>query len=100
MPTASVRMPGIYRLSRFLSVVALISVMLAISVTYFEFPPVGFEGMVFVSSVAVVLTIGAGVLSLALATFIFIRKGSPKPVNATFISILSIAIAFGYIWSM
>ncbi len=89
-----------YRLSRFLSKVALISAMLAVSVTYFEFPPIGYEGMVFVSSVAVVLTIGAGVLSLALALFLFIRKSSPKPVNATFISILSIAIAFGYVWTM
>lgn len=89
-----------YRLSRFLSKVALISALLAISVTYFEFPPIGYEGMVFVSSVAVVLTIGSGVLSLVLATILFIKKTSPKPVNATVVSILSIILAFGHVWNM
>jgi len=56
--------------------------------------------MVFVSSVGVVLTIGSGVLSLALATILFIKKTSPKPVNATVVSILSIILAFGYVWNM
>ena len=74
--------------------------MLAISVTYFEFPPIGYEGMVFVSSVAVVLTIGSGILSLTLATILFVKKASPKPVTATVVSILSLILAFGYVWSM
>jgi len=89
-----------YRLSGFLSKVALISAMLAVSVTYFEFPPIGYEGMVFVSSVGVVLTIGSGILSLVLASILFIKRASPKPVNATVISILSLILAFGYVWSM
>jgi len=89
-----------YRLSGFLAKVALISAMLAISVTYFEFPPIGYEGMVFVSSVGVVLTIGSGVLSLVLATILFVKRASPKPVNATVVSILSLILAFGYVWSM
>ena len=89
-----------FRLSRFLSKVALISAMLAVSVTYFEFPPIGYEGMVFVSSVAVVLTIGSGVLSLVLAAILFVKRASPKPVNATVVSILSLILAFGYVWSM
>jgi len=89
-----------YRLSKFLSKVALISAMLAVSVTYFEFPPIGYEGMVLVSSVAVVLTIGSGILSLALATILFVKRASPKPVNATVVSILSLILAFGYVWSM
>jgi hypothetical protein len=74
--------------------------MLAVSVTYFEFPPIGYEGMVFVSSVGVVLTIGSGILSLVLASILFIKRASPKPVNATVISILSLILAFGYVWSM
>jgi hypothetical protein len=41
----------------------------AICVTYFEFPPVGFEGMVFISSVTVVLALGAGAMSLTLTIF-------------------------------
>ena len=89
-----------YRLSGFLSKVALISALLALSVTYFEFPPIGYAGMVFVSSVGVVLTIGSGILSLILASILFIKKASPKPVNATVISILSIFLAFGYVWNM
>ena len=89
-----------YRLSGFLSKVALISAMLALSVTYFEFPPIGYEGMVFVSSVGVVLTIGSGILSLVLASILFVKRASPKPVNATVISILSLILAFGYVWSM
>ncbi len=74
--------------------------MLALSVTYFEFPPIGYEGMVFVSSVGVVLTIGSGILSLVLASILFVKRASPKPVNATVISILSLILAFGYVWSM
>lgn len=89
-----------HRLSRFLSVIALISATLAVSVTYFSFPPIGYEGMIFLSSVAVVLTIGSGLLSLALVAIIFVRKKPPKPVSTTAISIVSIAIAFGYIWTM
>ncbi|MBT8433040.1 MAG: hypothetical protein KJN95_00170 [Gammaproteobacteria bacterium] len=89
-----------YRLAGFLSKVALISAMLAVSVTYFEFPPIGYEGMVFVSSVGVVLTIGSAILSLALASILFVKRTSPKPVNATVISILSLILAFGYVWSM
>lgn len=69
--------------------------MQAFSVTYFEFPPIGYEGMVFVSSVAVVLTIGAGVLASALVAILFVKRASPKPLNATVISILSLILAFG-----
>lgn len=89
-----------YNLSSFLSKVALISVLFAVSVTYFEFLPISYQGMVFVSSVAVVLTIGSGILSLALATILLVKRASPKPANAAVISILSLMLAFGYVWSM
>lgn len=89
-----------HRLSRFLSVVALISATLAVCVTYFSIPPMGYEGMIFLSSVAVVLALGSGLLSLALAAFVFVRKKPPKPLKTTAISILSIAIALGYVWTM
>lgn len=89
-----------YRLARFLSIVALISATLAVSVTYFGFPPIGFEGMIFLSSVAVVLVIGSAVLSLALAAIIALKGSSPKPLVPTAISILSLLIAVGYIWTM
>lgn len=79
---------------------ALISVALAYGVTYFEFPPIGFEGMIFISSVAVVLAIGSAVLSLALAAIMFAKGRSPKPVNATVTSIASLIMAVGYIWAM
>ena len=89
-----------YRLSRFLSIISLISAILAFAVTYFGFPPIGFEGMIFISSVAVVLAIGSGVLSLALATIIYLKGSSPKPINPAAISIASIVLAIGYIWTM
>ena len=68
-----------HRLSGFLSIVALISATLAVCVSYFSIPPIGYEGRIFLSSVAVVLAIGAGLLSLALAAIIFARKKRPKP---------------------
>ena len=89
-----------FRLSRFLSKVAIISAILAFCVTYFGFPPVGFEGVIFISSVAVVLAIGAAVLSLVLALILFAKGSSPKPTTATVISMLSLAMAVGYIWAM
>lgn len=89
-----------HRLARFLSLIALISSSLAVLGTYFSIPSLGYEGTIFVSSVAVVLAIGAGSLSLILAAIIFARKMSPKPVNTTAISIASMAIAFGYIWTI
>ena len=89
-----------YRLSRFLSKVAIISAILAFSVTYFGFPPIGFEGVIFISSVAVVLAIGSAVLSLILAIILFSKGRSPKPTHATAVSILSLVMAVGYIWAM
>ena len=79
---------------------ALISAILAVSVTYFGFPPIGFEGMIFLSSVAVVLVIGSAILSLVLAAIIALKGDSPKPLVPTAISFLSLSIAIGYIWTM
>ena len=78
----------------------MISAATAVSVTYLQFPPIGYEGIVFVSSVAVVLTIGAAGLSLILATTLFIRRKRPKPLTATMLSVLSLALAFTYVWTM
>lgn len=89
-----------HRLSSFLSSVAIISATLAVCVTYYEFPPIGFEGMILVSSVAVVLAIGTAVLSLCLAAIQAASGRSPKPVTATVLSSLALIVAFGYIWSM
>ena len=89
-----------YRLSKFLSSVAIISATLAVSITYYEIPPIGYEGMIFVSSVAVVLAIGSALLSLSLAAIHTARRRSPKPVIATVLSVLSLIVAFGYIWAL
>jgi hypothetical protein len=76
------------------------SAVTAISVTYFEFPPIGYGGMVFISSVAVVLTIGAALLSLILVVSLLIRRKSPRPINPAVVSVLSLALAFTYVWTM
>jgi len=91
---------NVYRLSKFLSVVAMTSAVIAISVTHFKFPPVGYEGMVFMSSVAVVLAIGAALLSLVLVGSLLIRRKLPHPVNPAVVSLLSLALAFTYVWTM
>lgn len=91
---------NILRLSRFLCVVAMTSAVTAISVTYFEFPPVDYQGMVFISSVEVALTIGAALLSLILAGYLLIRRKSPRPVNSAVLSLLSLAPAFTWVWTM
>lgn len=89
-----------HRLSRFLSVVSLTSSTLAVCLNYYWIPSLGYEGTVFVSSVAVVLAIGSGLLSLILAAIILARKQPPKPIITTAISLVSIAIALAYIWSI
>ena len=91
---------NVYRLSKFLASVAMTSVITAISVTYFEFPPIGYGGMVFISSVAVVMTIGAALLSLILVGSLLIRRKSPPPIKPVVVSVLSLALAFSYIWTM
>jgi hypothetical protein len=72
----------------------------AICVTYFEFPPVGFEGMVFISSVAVVLALGAGTMSLTLAIYLVIRRKPSPPMSPTIVASLAIALALTYVWMM
>ncbi len=76
------------------------SAVIAVSVTYFEFPPIGYAGMVFVSSVAVVLTIGAALLSLVLAGVLFARRKHPRPVHPAALSVVALALAFTYVWTM
>jgi hypothetical protein len=72
----------------------------AICVTYFEFPPVGFEGMIFISSVAVVLALGAGTMSLTLAIYLVIRRKSRQLMSPTIVASLAIALALTYVWMM
>ena len=89
-----------HRLSRFLSTVALTSSTLAVCLTYYSIPSLGYEGTIFVSSVAVVLAIGSGLLSLILATIILARRRPPKPYITIAKAIASIAMAIAYIWSI
>ena len=42
---------------------AIVSATLAVSMTYYELPPIGYDGIIFVSSVAVMLAIGSPLLS-------------------------------------
>jgi hypothetical protein len=58
----------------------------AICGTYFEFPLIGFEGMAFISSVAVVLALGAATMSLTLTIFLFIRHRSPRPTSPAIVA--------------
>lgn len=71
-----------------------------VCVYYYQVPPMGFEGIVFVSSVAVVLALLAGGLSLALAGYLLLRRKPPKPLNAVMVSIIAIVIALSYIWAL
>lgn len=89
-----------HRLSKFLSRIALVAATLAICVTYYQFPPIGYEGMIFVSSVAVVLALGAGLISLGLAAILLLLRKSPKPYNAMLIATLAIGMAAGYVWAL
>lgn len=78
----------------------MISAIIAVCVTYFGFPPIGYAGMVFISSVAVVLAIGAGGLSLLLAGTLILRRQGPRPVQSIAVSLLGIALAITYVWTM
>jgi hypothetical protein len=94
------RLSGLHRLAGFLAKLAIVSVALAVSMTYFDFPPMDYAGMVFFSSVAVVLGIGAGALALMLVTIILVKGTPPKPLVPMIVSGTAIAVAFGYIWAM
>ena len=87
-----------HRLSIFLSRLALVAVALAFCITYYEYPPIGYAGIVFVSSVAVVLAIGAGLLAIALAVLILLRRLPAKPWNPIAFASLAIALALAYVW--
>lgn len=89
-----------YRLSRFLAFVAMASAITAVSVTHLGFPPVGYESMVVVSSVAVVLAIGAATLSLILAGALWLRRIKPRPTRIITVSMLALALAFTYVWTL
>jgi hypothetical protein len=78
----------------------LTSIVIALCVAYFGYPPIGFGGIFFISSVGVVLAIGAGLISLALAALLLIRRRKPKPTNPIIISALSISLALLFVWSM
>jgi hypothetical protein len=67
---------------------------------YFQFPPMGKEGIFFMSSVAVVLALLSGALSLTLAAYLLLLGKSPKPLNAMLISVLAIAIAVTFVWAI
>jgi len=60
----------------------------------------GYEGIVFVSSVAVVLALLAGAMSLTLAAYLLLRHKPPKPLNAILVSAIAIAVALIYIWTI
>lgn len=87
-----------HRLSKFLSRVALVSVALAFCITYYAYPPIGYEGIIFISSVAVVLALGAGLLALVLAGLLLVRRQPPRPWNAIVVACLSLGLAMTYVW--
>ena len=60
----------------------------------------GYEGIVFVSSVAVALALLAGAMSLTLAAYLLLRHKPPKPLNSVLISAVAIAIALTYVWAI
>jgi len=90
----------VYRLSRFLAFVAMTSAIAAVSVTHLGFPPIDYEPMVVVSSVAVVLAIGAATLSLILVGALWLRRIKPRPTRVIATSMLALALAFTYVWTL
>ena len=89
-----------YRLARFLSTIAILAAVLAVSVTYLGFPPVSYEGMVLLSAVAIVMALASGGLSLLLSIILVIKKQAPTPVRPAAVSVLAIALATTYVWTM
>ena len=87
-----------HRLSKFLSRVALVSVVLAFGIAYYDYPPIGIEGRIFISSVAVVLALGAGLLTLVLAGLLLVRRQRPRPWNAVVVACLSVILALVFVW--
>ena len=72
--------------------------MLAFASTHYQYPPIGYEGVIFISSVAVMLAVGSAMLSLALSGLLLIRRQPPRPWNAITVACLSMMLAFTYIW--
>ena len=72
--------------------------LLAFASTHYQYPPIGYEGVIFIGSVGVMLAIGAALLSLLLAGLLLVRRQPQKPWSAIAFSCVSIALAGTYMW--
>lgn len=85
------------RLSMFLALVAAVSVALAIVMAVLVARQGGVPGLLFLSSVAVMLALLSSALSLLLASILFARRDPARPVRAVWLSLAVVAAAAGYL---
>ena len=72
--------------------------LIAFACTHYQYPPIGYEGVIFISSVGVMLAFGSALLSLILAGLLLSRRQPPKPWNAVVVACLSIVLGTTYVW--
>jgi hypothetical protein len=69
-----------------LSLMALLAAMLALSVTQFAFPAVGFEGMIAVAGLSSVLSILSCLTAFALCVVLLAKHARPRPWRPALVS--------------
>jgi hypothetical protein len=81
----------------FLALVAAVSVALAIVMAVLVARQGGVPGLLFLSSVAVMLALLSSALSLLLASILFARHDPARPVRAVWLSLAVVTAAAGYL---
>jgi hypothetical protein len=75
-----------------LAFVSVLAALLALSVTQFAFPPVGFEGMIAVAGLSSWLSILTGVAAVALCAVLLVKDAGPRPLRPALVSVAAFCV--------
>ena len=67
---------------------------------YYDFESIDYAGIVFLSSVSVMLALMAGSLSLVFALLLLARRQLPRPINPMVVSGIAMVLAGVYIGTL
>ena len=67
---------------------------------YYQYPRIGFGGILLLSSTSVALALLSATLSLLVAGVLLLRRKPPRPLNQILVSMLAVVIALTYVWAV
>ena len=80
------------RAADILAFVSVVVAMLALSVTQFAFPAVGFEGMIAVAGLSILLSILAGVWAIVICAVVLVKGAGAKPLRPALVSVAALCV--------